>query len=85
MAKAFGNDVFQLNLNREKLWTLIAHERVPHEVRLQADNTVNVVSPAKPDGQILNELIQMAKARQILEQNLPVSLRQRQVNIERAE
>jgi len=85
LAKAFGNDVFQLNLNREKLWTLIAHERVPHEVRIQADNTVNAIASGKPDGQILNKLIQMAKARQALEQNLPVSLHQRQVNIGRAE
>jgi hypothetical protein len=58
---------------------------VPHEVRIQADNTVNAIASGKPDGQILNKLIQMAKARQALEQNLPVSLHQRQVNIGRAE
>ena len=86
LAKAFGNDIFKLKFDREKLWTLIAHEHVPHEVRIQADHLVNTKTEIeKPDGHVLDELIQMAKARQELERRLPGTLHQKQAGIERAE
>lgn len=75
VAKIWGNDIFRLPLNRAQLWTLISSERVPHEVRLAAQQLIGQETAEKNEGTVLTALIQLANARQALEQQIPISAR----------
>ena len=78
LARAFGNEVFALDLNREQLWALVARENVPHEVRLEARNRLMAEELPTPDGQVLANLIRLAEARRQVEKSLPAGWRHKQ-------
>ena len=81
LALAFGEDIFQLNLNRAQLWTLLDWENIPHEVRLHAQRLAQVETTEDNTGGILDALRAWSRARQSLEQQIPPDKRQRLMHL----
>ena len=72
VATAFGDDVFNLPLERAHLLVLAASERVPHEVRLRAIHSLKEPVRAEAKLSVLEALMQAAEARRVLERVVPV-------------
>ena len=67
IARVWGVDILKLPLSKKHLWVLVGQERVPPEVRKEADNILKRVEKVPADGQILTHLTQMAEERRWIE------------------
>ena len=70
MARVWGKDIFKHPLSKIQIWTLLNQDRIPEEVRAEAEKHLKSENKQQADGQILTHLIQMAEQRRWVERHL---------------
>jgi len=70
LARAYGTEIFKLDLSKQALRTLVNQESVPTDVRLIAVDQMRKATAVKSDGDVLTHLIQVATERRLVEATL---------------